>query len=39
MALSAVLTVLATLCMTIGICFFFGLEFTGGKQRETQVRR
>lgn len=37
MALSAVLTVLATLCMTIGICFFFGLEFTGGKQREKQV--
>lgn len=38
MAFSAALTVLASLSMTIGICFFFGLEFTGGKERGKQVR-
>lgn len=36
MALSVVLTVLASLSMTIGICFFFGLEFSG-KERGKQV--
>ena len=37
MAFSSVMTVLASLCMTIGICFFFGLEFTGGKERSRVV--
>ncbi|XP_065216116.1 sterol regulatory element-binding protein cleavage-activating protein [Planococcus citri] len=36
MAFSVVLTVLASLSVTIGICFFFGLEFSG-KERGKQV--
>lgn len=37
LAFGAFLTVLASLCMTIGVCFFFGLEFTGGREFGKQV--